>query len=232
MHFCKGSLFTSECQTLVNSINCVGVMGAGIALEFKRRYPSMFEKYEYQCAQKAIRIGKLWLYKAPGRWILNFPTKRHWRQPSREQDIHAGLQEFVRTYKTCGIMSAAFPLLGAQHGGLDVKQSLRIMRAYLSECSIPIEIYEYDPYASDDLLPVLKRLAGKHDIEEMARAAGVRVRVMQQVVSEITLEHITQMAQLETVRGVGETALESLYQYVMNSNTTSGSETQLTLDLD
>ncbi len=87
----NGNIFASERQTLVNAVNCVGVMGAGIALEFKLRYPAMFLRYESLCRQGRMEIGKLWLYKPdPGSdqpWVLNFPTKRHWRLPSKDDLI-------------------------------------------------------------------------------------------------------------------------------------------------
>ena len=75
----SGNIFTSKCQTIVNTINCVGVMGAGIALECRLRYPEMYKKYVELCENREISIGILWLYKSEDRWILNFPTKKHWK---------------------------------------------------------------------------------------------------------------------------------------------------------
>lgn len=76
----KGNLFNTKAQTIVNTVNCVGVMGKGIALVFKLRYPNMFEVYQNICSQNLMGIGKLWLYKGePNKpWVLNFPTKTHW----------------------------------------------------------------------------------------------------------------------------------------------------------
>lgn len=137
----NGSLFESECQTLVNTVNCIGVMGKGIALEFKNRYPSMFKEYRILCNQKKLDIGKLWIYKAQDKWILNFPTKYDWRMPSRNEYLERGLQKFLDTYKSKGIASIAFPLLGASNGGIDPEVSLGIMKSYLDKCDIPVEIY-------------------------------------------------------------------------------------------
>ena len=78
-----GDLFSSQKQTLVNTVNCVGIMGKGVAQEFKKRYPSMFEDYAYRCARNQVRLGEPYLFKDPSRLILNFPTKDHWRSPSR-----------------------------------------------------------------------------------------------------------------------------------------------------
>lgn len=92
--FHKGNIFNSQTQTIVNTVNCVGVMGKGIALVFKLRYPEMFDKYKVFCQSKMIGIGKLWLYKSEEstQWVLNFPTKFHWKYPSKIEYLEAGLQ--------------------------------------------------------------------------------------------------------------------------------------------
>ncbi|QIL42379.1 macro domain-containing protein [Pedobacter sp. HDW13] len=137
----SGNIFESEAQTLVNTVNCVGVMGKGLALQFKRRYPHMFRVYEDLCHKQLFDIGKLWLYKTEHKWVLNFPTKYDWRQPSKEEYLEEGLQKFMQTYQLRGITSVAFPLLGASNGKIDPNRSLEIMRKYLDECNIPVSIY-------------------------------------------------------------------------------------------
>ena len=138
----KGNLFTSNCQTLVNTVNCVGVMGAGIALEFRLRYPQMYERYVEICNSNLLDIGKLWLYKSEHRWVLNFPTKKHWKRASKIEFLQLGLQKFVDTYEKKGITSIAFPLLGSLNGGIYENESLEIMTKYLYKCDdIKIEIY-------------------------------------------------------------------------------------------
>lgn len=138
----KGDIFDSDTQTLVNTVNCVGVMGKGIALIFKQKYPKMFERYKELCNQKQIKIGRLWLYKNEKKWILNFPTKDHWRNPSEVDYLKLGLQKFVDTYEAKGITSISFPLLGASNGGLDPDVSLRIMKEYLKDVKIPVYIFD------------------------------------------------------------------------------------------
>ena len=116
----RGNIFNTKAQTIVNTVNCVGVMGKGIALVFKLRYPFMFDIYKGFCKSKHIGIGKLWLYKGePGEpWVLNFPTKFHWKYPSKIEYIELGLEKFVASYKEKGITSIAFPMLGTNNGGL------------------------------------------------------------------------------------------------------------------
>lgn len=121
-----GNIFTSDRQTLVNTVNCVGIMGAGIALEFKFRYPEMFERYVNLCEEGAIDIGKLWIFKPlnSNHLILNFPTKKHWRNPSKIQFLELGLAKFVETYEQRNIHSAAFPVLGASKGRIPEEAAL------------------------------------------------------------------------------------------------------------
>ena len=91
-----GDLFESQAQTLVNTVNCVGVMGKGVAAAFKQHFPAMFEDYQRRCERQAVRLGEPYLYRdASGVLIVNFPTKDHWRSPSRLGDIERGLDHFV-----------------------------------------------------------------------------------------------------------------------------------------
>ena len=128
--FSKGNIFNSKAQTIVNTVNCVGVMGKGIALVFKLRYPLMFDLYKEHCWNKRIAIGKLWIYKgeSDAPWVLNFPTKFHWKYLSKKEYLEKGLEKFCETYKEQGITSIAFPLLGAHNGGLDKNEVLDIMK--------------------------------------------------------------------------------------------------------
>ena len=138
------NIFDSQCQTIVNTINCVGVMGKGLALEMKKRYPDMFEKYKDFCDKGLIDIGKLWVYKhSDDKWILNFPTKKDWRNKSEYDFIDKGMKKFVETYKEKGIKTIAFPMLGCSNGGLDKSIVLQIMTKYLIKCTdLIVEIYE------------------------------------------------------------------------------------------
>jgi O-acetyl-ADP-ribose deacetylase (regulator of RNase III) len=138
--YTQDSIFDSPAQTLVNAVNTVGVMGKGLALEFKHRYPAMFKEYEAICKRGELEIGKLWLYKSPDKWVLNFPTKIHWRNPSKVEYIEAALRTFVTTYEADGITSISLPMLGTGAGGLNWQKEVKpLMENYLS--SLPIEIY-------------------------------------------------------------------------------------------
>jgi len=207
----KGNIFTSNCQTIVNTVNCVGVMGAGIALECRLRYPDMFERYVQLCDAGQIEIGKLWIYKSD-RWILNFPTKKHWKYPSKIEFLEAGLEKFVDTYRDKGVESIAFPLLGADKGGIPPEESLSVMRRYLEGLDINIEIYQYDPSAEDDLFAATKAWMLSKGATELSRLAGIRPQYVAKVFEAIERPDIAQLNQLARVKGIGIKTMESLFR--------------------
>ncbi len=116
-----GNLFTAPADALVNPVNCVGVMGKGLALAFKRAFPPMDDAYVAACGSGELTPGRMHIWRnpaAPPRYVINFPTKRHWRSKSRLEDIEAGLAELVRVVKELELASIAVPALGAGLGGL------------------------------------------------------------------------------------------------------------------
>jgi len=142
-----GDLFASRGQTLVNTVNCVGVMGKGVAEQFKKRFPVMFEDYESRTERKAVRLGKPYLYRDPsGTQIVNFPTKGHWRSPSRLSDIECGLDYLAAHIAEWGITSLALPPLGCGNGGLEWSEVGPLIWRKLQGLPIAIEVYA--PYGT------------------------------------------------------------------------------------
>jgi O-acetyl-ADP-ribose deacetylase (regulator of RNase III) len=138
----NGDIFESTCTTLVNAVNCVGVMGKGIALEFKRRYPEMFHDYVEKCHSGQLCPGTPYVFdNGDGTKILNFPTKNHWRAASFLPCITDGLDWFVENYAKFGIDNIAFPALGCGNGGLSWDIVEPIMHQKLEPLPIRIEIY-------------------------------------------------------------------------------------------
>ena len=134
------SLFDSPAKVLVNTVNTVGVMGKGLAKEFKGIYPEMFTEYQRLCERGLLDVGDLWVYKTPHKWVLNFPTKKHWRSPSKPEYLEAGLKKFAQAYQDARITSISFPQLGCGNGELDWRtQSKPLMEEYLE--GLPIEIF-------------------------------------------------------------------------------------------
>lgn len=225
----RGNIFDSQCQTLVNTVNCDGVMGAGIALEFKLRQPEMFQQYVEHCKLGRIEIGKLWIYHPPPesrerRWVLNFPTKKHWKNPSRMEYLEAGLSKFMQTYSGRGIQSIAFPLLGASNGGIPEERSLDVMQQYLSRCDIPVEIYRYDSAATDDLYQEFRRklLDEAYDdatAKSMAKVMDLRSHYLLKVRDTLATDsRVNSLSQLAAVKGIGQKTLEKCFRYVMDNS--------------
>lgn len=140
--YVRTNIFESRADVLVNTVNTVGVMGKGLAKEFKRIYPDMFEVYQNFCEDGTLTVGKLQVYKTSNKWILNFPTKANWRSPSKLEYIEQGLQKFVEHYARLGIKSIAFPMLGCGNGGLLWEDEVKpLMEKYLKPLSIDIFIH-------------------------------------------------------------------------------------------
>lgn len=141
--FKKGNLFESNCDVIVNAINCVGVMGKGIALEFKKKFPKMFNDYKERCQSHAVRPGEPYFYLVePNKYILNFPTKNHWKEKSKMDYVIDGLKWFCNNYQKYNFHSIAFPALGCGNGGLSFTDVKRTMVSFLDNLDLDIVIYE------------------------------------------------------------------------------------------
>jgi O-acetyl-ADP-ribose deacetylase (regulator of RNase III)/uncharacterized protein YwgA len=142
-----GDLFESRAQAFVNTVNCVGVMGKGVAEQFKRRYPAMFEDYKSRTDRKEVRLGEPYLYRDPsGLQVVNFPTKDHWRSPSRIADIERGLDYLANHVAQWSITSLALPPLGCGNGGLEWSEVGPLIYSKLH--ALPIDVEVYAPYGT------------------------------------------------------------------------------------
>ena len=188
-------------------------MGAGIALECRLRFPEMHENYISLCNEEKIDIGLLWIYKSPKRWILNFPTKKHWKYPSKKEYLHTGLKKFCDTYKEKGIESIAFPLLGADKGGIPQEDSLSIMRSYLDNIDIEVEIYRYDPKAKDDLFDKTKNFILSQDLLQISKETKLRKDYVEKVITGMKRPDIYQLNQLARIEGIGIKTLEKVFSF-------------------
>ncbi len=211
----EGNLFASERQTLVNTVNCDGVMGAGIARGFRFRYPKMFDRYVDHCRNGRLTVGKLWLYKTPPSerrpWVLNFPTKKHWKNPSKVSYLHEGLKKFVSTYRECGIESIAFPTLGSSHGKIPEEVSIEIMIEHLRHVDIDVDIYRYDPSAEDDLYGKLKQELKQYSEAGFADRTGLGVGRVTCLSHAVENPEICTIDQLASQKGIGEKTLKKVF---------------------
>lgn len=142
-----GDILREDAEALINTVNCMGIMGRGIALQFKNAFPENFKAYAKACKQNEVQPGKMFVFETGQltnpRYIINFPTKRHWRSKSRIEDIESGLQALVETIRKYNIRSIAIPPLGSGLGGLDwsiVKSRIKDMLQTLDD--VHITIYE------------------------------------------------------------------------------------------
>ncbi len=188
-----GNLLESKAQTLVNTVNCVGVMGKGIALEFKKRFPKMFQDYEERCRTGMVKLGQPYLFRdLVGQWVLNFPTKDHWRSVSRLQDIITGLEYLKRHYQTWGITSLAVPPLGCGQGRLEWRIVGPTLYRHLSELDVPVEIFAPHGTPTRELSPEFLVQAPADALVGADSLEGSRVRpawvAVVEILSRITRE--------------------------------------------
>lgn len=146
-----GDLFTEDCEAIVNTVNCVGVMGRGIALQFKKTYPDNFKAYAAACKRKEVAPGRMFVFETGRlmnpRYIINFPTKRHWRGKSRMEDIESGLTALADEIRARGIRSISVPPLGAGLGGLDWSQVRERIDAALRDLE-DVRVVVFEPRAA------------------------------------------------------------------------------------
>ncbi|MCB9794645.1 MAG: macro domain-containing protein [Alphaproteobacteria bacterium] len=149
IHTGTGNILQAQTEALVNTVNCVGVMGKGVALQFKRAWPEMYEDYRRAAKAGEVEPGRMHVWSTGlmiggPKLIINFPTKRHWRQGSRMEDVEAGLVDLVRVIREHGLRSVAIPPLGAGLGGLpwaEVKRRIVEALAPLED----VEVLLWDP---------------------------------------------------------------------------------------
>jgi O-acetyl-ADP-ribose deacetylase (regulator of RNase III) len=143
----SGDLLKDSSEAVVNTVNCVGVMGKGIALQFKQRWPQNFKAYADACKHKLIKPGKVFIHDmgqwAEPRYVVNFPTKVHWRDDSKVEYIESGLRDLIAQAKRLGIKSVALPPLGCGNGGLEWSRVKRaIVDAFKDHPDIDVHLFE------------------------------------------------------------------------------------------
>jgi len=211
----KGNIFNTTCQTLVNTVNCVGVMGKGIALECKLRFPDMFEKYKEFCEKKLIKPGSLQLWSNSKPWVLNFPTKVHWKDPSKIEYLERGLDKFKSEYSKKNITSVAFPLLGASLGGLHEELVYKTMIKYLEPLkNIDIEIYEYDANAGDHLFDLLHQKVWRFSVDDYKKNLKINKIAAENLKRAIDEKNVKSMLGIQDLPQVGLKAIESIHEFI------------------
>jgi O-acetyl-ADP-ribose deacetylase (regulator of RNase III) len=177
IEFKSGDILSEDTDAIINTVNCVGVMGRGIALQFKKAFPDNFAAYESACRQKHVQPGRMFVYEtgqltAP-RYIINFPTKRHWRGASRMDDIDSGLQALVETLRKYKIQSVAVPPLGSGLGGLDWNEVKPRIEAALQPLS-DVRVVIYEPGGA----PASGKMVKNRKVPEMTAGRAALVELM------------------------------------------------------
>ncbi len=155
LKFTSGDMFESQSEAIVNTVNCVGVMGKGVALEFKRRWPDNFKQYKKLCAAKKLTPGLVFIYQRADlldddnpKFIINFPTKNHWREKSKLHYIEDGLDNLIPQLEFFGIKSVSMPPLGCGNGGLEWSDVREVIERKLSTVN-NVDFLIYGPKAAE-----------------------------------------------------------------------------------
>ena len=157
--FQQGNLLEAETDAIINTVNCVGVMGKGVALQFKQAYPDNFKAYAKACKAQQVVLGKMFVYSTgqltPPRYIINFPTKGHWKANSRLDDIRHGLDDLVTVIQKHSIESIAMPALGCGNGGLDWSDVLPLIEATFAKLpNVKLVLFAPQPAPTAKSMPV------------------------------------------------------------------------------
>ena len=190
IRFTQGDILKAQTEALVNTVNCVGVMGRGIALQFKQHFPANFAAYAAACAQEQVQPGRMFIYETGTmtypHYVINFPTKRHWRGKSRIEDIEAGLYDLVDEIRSRGIRSIAIPPLGSGLGGLAWEQVKAILENMLADLP-DVDILIYEPLeAGTAVAPNLSR-----DVPKMTPGRATLVGLMDRYLAALLDPFIT-----------------------------------------
>lgn len=177
IQYTSGNILHADVEALVNTVNCVGIMGRGIALQFKNAYPENFAAYARACKAEDVRPGRMFVYDTGAltnpRYIVNFPTKRHWKGKSRMEDIESGLEDLERVIRSKGIRSIAIPPLGAGLGGLDwAEVKPRIEQAMASLDDVVVQVYEPNGAPESD------KMVHKRDVPKMTAGRAALVELV------------------------------------------------------
>ncbi len=205
IYLTKGDILKQDADALVNTVNCVGVMGRGVALQFRRAFEDNYEAYRKACRGNEVHLGRMFVFERSSldspRWIINFPTKLHWKGRSQLRDINSGLADLVRVVREKQIRSIAIPALGCGLGGLDWK----VVRPLIEEslASVPeVEVYLFEP----GVVPDAKEMVNRTSQPRLTAAKGALLGLMDRYLRglmdvTVTLLEIYKLAYLLEVSG-------------------------------
>ena len=229
LQYQKGDIFTATTQVIVNTVNCEGYMGKGLALSFKQKYPHMYSIYQEECNRGKIRIGRPSLYKESDPWILNFPTKDKWRANSKLEYLDKGLKYFVTNYKQVGIKSIAFPKLGAQNGKLSWDEVGPLMAKYLSQIDIDVYIYiaegDHEYYADEQreshVIAWQRFSELALSLEHLQNEIGLSSREAKKIFNVRVYKEFTSFLDIDDIEGLAKVSLKRIREYICRKQYTA-----------
>lgn len=228
IQYFEGTVFNAKADALVNAVNCVGAMGAGIALEFKLRFPKMYLEYKEWVEKDLLVPGKLHYYQDDQNLtIINFPTKDHWRHPSKLEYIELGLKEFAASCKNYNISSIAFPTLGTGRGGLKWNQVKPLMEHYLQDLNLDVIIcLDYKPEAEGTEREMLQYL-NSADLTELRRNVRLTATQLQSLEAARPYQRFRLIS---SIKGLGPKTYAALFRHIYKQVQQREENTQLKLE--
>ncbi|MBL6853643.1 MAG: macro domain-containing protein [Alphaproteobacteria bacterium] len=185
-----GNIIAEDAEALINTVNCVGIMGRGIALQFRKAFPANYEEYEKACNHNLVQPGRMFVHEtnqlSNPRYIINFPTKRHWRGKSHIEDIVSGLKALVKEIRTRRIRSIAIPPLGSGLGGLDWRDVKPLILDAMSELP-DVKAVVFEPNAKFDARTTSK----SKDVPSMTTGRAALIVLLQKYVDALLEPYVT-----------------------------------------
>ena len=215
----SGNIFSTQSQAIVITVNCEGVMGAGIALDAKLRWPKLFKHYVQACSTGEIAIGKSMLirrdeFSLPIDVVL-FPTKNRWRNPSTIPYIRDGLTDLRSMLEVGAIESIALPHLGCSNGGLQWAMVRPLIEKHLSNIDkLRVELWRFTDDPDDPHMHQLRELVRTSSPREVAKHLGIQIGPANSLIAAMQLEHVGGLSSLQRAPGVGEKTLAGVYGYL------------------
>ena len=210
IEYFNGTVFNTDEKAIVNTVNCTGVMGAGLALEFALRYPNMLTDYEKKCESRMIQVGLVDYFVDNDITIINFPTKWHFKYPSKKIWIEDGLKNFVKSYKENNIQSVAFPKLGTYNGGLLWDEIKPLMETYLKGLDIKVYICLDNENTADgveaEMINVFSNLK-LDNIKKELKLSSKQVDILKQN------QFINRFWKIKELEGIGFSTYKKIFNY-------------------
>jgi hypothetical protein len=192
-------------------------MGKGVALEFRYRFPRMFDDYKRVCDAGMLRPGQIFPYRKERPWILNFAVKNDWRHPSKLDWVESCLQKFAESYHRLGITSVALPWIGAMNGQLPWQDVHSLIKSYLSVTDLNVELIEFDPSAPDPLYDNLIRRISNMTPTEFAHVTHIREAVSANIINAVRHGDARSLSEVISFGKLGKKSIAHLYDFLRSS---------------